>query len=610
MKIAKFVSLFLAGILSLTSATAVCAEGTMTDIEITAGNEGYSGEEMRTPEQALGGNTEVSGEETETASAALTADRTSDEIPGQQEYNDLIARIKNTAGAAKREALMHEAEDMLMETGVLVPLYYDNDIFLQKESVSGIYSDAFGFKYFMSADDKEDTTLCINLAEEPDTFDPALNSTADGGSLVVNIFEGLCAYDDDGETVMALADRYAKSRDGLHYAFTLKDDLFWSDGTKLTADDFVYAWNRAAGLKMKTDGSSLFDCIARKDDGMLDVTADGSLLMVSLTEPCPYFLDLCALPAYCPVLRSQTETYDWEEDPGVWASGAGFVSSGAYTIDSWIHGERMVLVKNLNYYRADEVKTERIEVTFSTDSEAVFEAYDAGELDFADAVSSEEMQNLTDSPELHNADRAGTCLLYFNTDSPLFEGKTPEEANAIRRALSLLIDRSYITEGIVGKGNKPANTLIPAGMSDGRGGEFRTNDKSYTYPCEEAVGYYDPSYEAYDANLEEAMRLLAENGFEFNEDGMLSSETPLNITYLVRKGTVQEEIAEAVQQDFAVIGVNVTIDSQKQKIFLNRRKNGKFDLIQSSCEAYFDDPVSMLERWMTDSGENNAQLGK
>ena len=147
-------------------------------------------------------------------------------------------------------------------------------------------------------------------------------------------------------------------------------------------------------------------------------------------------------------------------------------------------------------------------------------------------------------------------------------------------------------------------------MSDGRGGEFRTNDKSYTYPCEEAVGYYDPSYEAYDANLEEAMRLLAENGFEFNEDGMLSSETPLNITYLVRKGTVQEEIAEAVQQDFAVIGVNVTIDSQKQKIFLNRRKNGKFDLIQSSCEAYFDDPVSMLERWMTDSGENNAQLGK
>ena len=131
----------------------------------------------------------------------------------------------------------------------------------------------------------------------------------------------------------------------------------------------------------------------------------------------------------------------------------------------------------------------------------------------------------------------------------------------MRRGLTLLIDRDYIVENIGQTGQQLANTFVPAGMADGHGGEFRQNDDAYTYPDADAVGYYDPSYDAYEDNLAEAIELLKEAGYEFVDDGngnqVLSDETPLNVTYITNDGTAHVAIAEAIQQDFAVIGAQL-----------------------------------------------------
>lgn len=508
---------------------------------------------------------------------------------------------------------MHQAEDMLMETGALVPLYYYNDIYLQKEAVSGIYSNAYGFKYFMFADNGDSTTLKMNLASEPDKLDPALNTTVDGACLVVNSFEGLCAYNSDGVVTLALADSYEASEDGLSYTFTLKDGLMWSDGSELTAKDFEYAWNRAADPNTGADYAYMFDGIARKDDGTLDVTAseDGKTLTINLAAPCVYFLDLCAFPAFYPVQQACVEAAEgYEENPGAWALEAGFVSNGAYTLESWNHNESMVYVKNPNYYRADEVKIERLELMLSADDTAIYAAYNAGDLDFADTVPTDEIQNLLDNPEFHIVDNLGTYYVCFNVNSELFAGKTPEQANAMRRALSLLIDRDYIVENIGQTGQQPANTFIPAGMMDGNDGEFRANDDAYTFPNADAVGYFDSSYDAYDANLAEAIELLKEAGFEFTEDNMLSDATPINITYIVNEGTGHVAIAEALQQDFAAIGATVTIETSEWNVFLNDRKAGNYDMARNGWLADFNDPINMLEMWTTDSGNNDVQFGR
>ncbi len=184
----------------------------------------------------------------------------------------------------------------------------------------------------------------------------------------------------------------------------------------------------------------------------------------------------------------------------------------------------------------------------------------------------------------------------------------------MRRGLTLLIDRDYIVENIGQTGQQLANTFVPAGMADGHGGEFRQNDDAYTYPDADAVGYYDPSYDAYEDNLAEAIELLKEAGYEFVDDGngnqVLSDETPLNVTYITNDGTAHVAIAEAIQQDFAVIGAQLKIETNEWNVFLNERKAGNYDMSRNGWLADFNDPINMLEMWTTDSGNNDVQFGR
>ena len=545
--------------------------------------------------------------------------KSSEAAPDWEEYDALIAQIKAETDMAEREALMHQAEDILMDTGAVIPIYYYNDVYLQKPEVTGIYSNAYATKFFMFAENGDNTTLKLNLSSEPAYLDPALNSSVDGACLAANSFVGICSYNADGEVENALADTIDVSEDGLTWTLTLKPDLKWSDGDPLNANDFVYSWNRAADEKTGADYFYMFDAIARNDDGTLQVTAseDGQVLTVVLAAPCAYFTDLLAFPTYFPVKQAAVEAAEgWEETPGKWAQEAGFVSNGAFVLTEWKHEESMVYEKNPNYYRADEVKLERLEFMLSADDTAIFAAYNAGDIDFADSVPTDEIASLLDNPEFNIVGELGTYYVAFNVNSSLFEGMTPEQAANMRKGLSMLIDRDYICENIGQTGQEPASTFIPTGMLDGNGGIFRANDDAYTYPVtsewagEETGGYFDPTVDAYDANVEAGIELLKEAGFEFTEDGMLSEETPINITYITNPTSGHIAIAESLQQDFAQIGANITIEQQEWNVFLDERKQGHFDMAREGWIADFNDPINMLEMWMTDSGNNDAQFGR
>ena len=284
--------------------------------------------------------------------------------PEWTEYDAFIKEIKSTTDFAERAKMMHEAEDMLMETGAILPIYYYNDVYMQSSKVDGIYSSLFATKYFYYATKEGDTTLKVELASEPDYLDPALNSSVDGACLAANSFSGLYAYNADRELAPQLAEGYTLSDDGLTYTFTLKDGLKWSDGSDLTADDFVYAWKRAANPQTAADYSYMFDVIAgydefqEGDESAFQVSApDAKTVVVTLKSPCAYMLDLVAFPTYFPVKQSEVEAAaDWETNPGSWAQEAGFVSNGAYTLESWNHNESMVYVKNPYWYDADNVR--------------------------------------------------------------------------------------------------------------------------------------------------------------------------------------------------------------------------------------------------------------
>ncbi|MBQ4450755.1 MAG: peptide ABC transporter substrate-binding protein, partial [Clostridia bacterium] len=411
-------------------------------------------------------------------------------------------------------------------------------------------------------------------------------------------------YDSEGNYAPNFATGYTVSEDGLTYVFNIREGLTWSDGTPLTAKDFEYSWKRAAAEETAADYSYMFDGIAGYPD-QLQATAseDGTTFTVVLKAPCAYMLDLAAFPTFFPVQQACVEAGATADNPGAWALEAGFVSSGAYTLESWEHDVSMVYVKNPYYWDAENVKIERLEFMLSDDDTAVYAAYESGDLDFIDGVPTDRIASLLDNPEFHIVDELGTYYVIFNVKSNLFAGKTVEQAANMRKALGMLIDRQYIIDTVGQTGQKIATSFLPAGMADGNGNTFKDAD-NWAYPNGED-GYF-----AEEPDVDKAIELLKSAGFEFDANGMLSAATPISFEYLTNTSSGHIAIAECMKEDFAVIGINMTVRNIDWGVFLNERKEGNYDIARNGWIADFNDPINMLEMWTTVSGNNDAQFGR
>lgn len=531
-----------------------------------------------------------------------------DPIKGWSKYDNLIKEIKAETNYETRTKKMHEAEDILMSNYCVIPLYYYNDVYMQKSYVSGIYANAFATKFFMYAKMSNGAkTLRINLASEPDYLDPALNSSVDGACLAANTFSGLYTYNEKGVTVPACAEGYTVSEDGLTYTVTLKKGLKWSDGSALTAADFEYSWKRAVSPDTAADYEYMFSGFDGYEEGKLNVKAvNATTLKFVLSAPCAYIEDLMAFPTFYPVCKKYVEAHSTKETPGGWCTDAGFVSNGAYVCTGWKHDVSMTYEKNPYWYDAENVTVEKLEFMLSADDTAIFAAYNAGNLDFADSVPTDEIAKLleTKNSEFYIVDELGTYYVAFNAKSSLFDGKTAEQAACMRQAFSLLIDREYIVENIGQTGQVAANAFIPLGMADGNGGIFKSEPVSQ--------GYYDPSEinKNHDKTVSKAKELLMAAGFKFGADGKLSAETPIVIEYLTNENSGHIAVAESMQQDFSAVGIKMTIQVQDWNVFLEERKNGNFDIAREGWIADFNDPINMLEMWISTSGNNDCQFGR
>ena len=528
-----------------------------------------------------------------------------DPVGDWAKYDEMVSQIKAETDYAKRTELMHQAEDVLMSNGCVIPIYYYNDIYLQKDYVSGIYSNPFATKFFMYTKlDNGSDTLRLNLASEPDFLDPALNSSVDGACLAANSFSGLYTYNADGVCTPACAESYTVSEDGLTYTVTLKQGLKWSDGSDLTAADFEYSWKRAASDATAADYGYMFSGFAGYPNELNVTAKDDTTLEFVLSAPCAYMEDLMAFPTFFPVKQEAVEAAEgWETAPGAWCQEAGFVSNGAYVCTGWDHDVSMTYEKNPYWYDADNVTVEKLEYMLSADDTAIYAAYNAGDIDFADSVPTDEVASLLNNPEFHIVDELGTYYVAFNAKSKIFEGKTPEQAACMRLAFSLLIDRDYICTNIGQTGQIAANSFIPLGMADGNGGVFKSDPEK---------GYFD----AYAINNDPegttalAREMLEAAGYQFGEDGKLSPETPIQVEYLTNETSGHIAIAESIQQDLAAVGIELSIQVQDWNVFLEERKNGNFDFAREGWIADFNDPINMLEMWITDSGNNDCQFGR
>ena len=339
-------------------------------------------------------------------------------------YDVLIPLIKTCTDNTTRYALMHVAEDMLMSTGAIVPLYFYTDLYMIDDSVEGFFSNPLGYKYFRNTTVNGSSDLLnVCIGSEPDTIDPALNSAVDGATLVSHLFSGLAKWAQDAEGNLVIQAECATelpegvtNDDGtVTYTYTLKDGLKWSDGQALTAKDFEFAWKRAASEALGADYGYMFEVIKGYPNDLAVEATDDKTLTVTLNNAVAYWNELLAFPTYFPVREDVVANENWATDPST------YVCNGPYTISSWEHSSNIVMDKNENYHDAANVSMKQIKYFLSDDSNNMLVNFKNGAWQLIDDVPTNEIASLkTEYPdEFVIAGQIGTYYVCWNINEDL-----------------------------------------------------------------------------------------------------------------------------------------------------------------------------------------------
>lgn len=469
----------------------------------------------------------------------------------------------------------------------------------------------------LTACNRDKVELVVCVGSNPDTVDPALNSAVNGATLIIHAFSGLTGYKQNSEGVLeivpdcavALPEPKHLSDGKVEYEFTLKSDLKWSDGTALDAHDFEYSWKRAASSELGADYSYLFDIIDGYGTDNLNVKAstDGKKFTVVLKNYVSYFFELCAFPTFMPVKKEVVEA-----NPDGWATKPKtYVGNGPYKMVKWVENSKIVYEKNPYYHNADEVKINDIEFALSDNAGTLLANYKRGTFLFIDIVPNEEIPALRrDYPnEFVVTGQLGTYYICFNVaDDTLFGDIVTDEVDKakVRKALSLLLDRDHIATRIGQAGQIPANSYVPIGLTEPDG---VTEFVEKNGPNRNGSGYFSVDKDDYADNCAEAVRLLKEVGYEYDETRKKFTNFP-SFTYLTNPDAPHPAIAAYVKEVFEQYGIIMNIEMQEFGTFLNTRKNGDYVLARNGWLADFNDPISFLDMWTSYSGNNDCQLGK
>ncbi|XFA98848.1 peptide ABC transporter substrate-binding protein [Candidatus Izemoplasma sp. B36] len=483
-----------------------------------------------------------------------------------------------------------------------------------------------------------------NIGADPQTIDPTLNGASDGGDVINQTFEGL-VREVGGVVVAGIAESWTTSADGLTVTFTLRDSK-WSDGSDLTASDFVYSWLRGMDQATASEYAWIWEytnivgsidavywsdecnnttevCNVYDEDDELvgDDQADGlgddnglnyadtlaavgisapddNTLVVELVNPTPYFVSLMAFYHFMPVKQSAVEAVGGEE--GLWAKDPDLVvCNGPFKLVEYVSGDGLKLVKNDEYWNADEVYIDEIYGEFIELATTAYVAYNAGELDVLPSVPNAMVSALiAEDPNFYVFPLLGTYYYNFNLDpsspdyDPIFDNVN------LRKALAYSIDREAITEAL-SAGQVPATGFVPTGFLDDEGNDFAVESGNYGIATDTS-------------NYADAVTLFATAASDMSMT-VAELQTALEgkvILYNTSEG--HKLVAEMVQESWRVnLGINVTLANEEWAVFQETRENGEFDIARGGWLTDFMDPAGLLaiftsENAYNDPGYDNA----
>ncbi|HEM6843716.1 peptide ABC transporter substrate-binding protein [Providencia rettgeri] len=416
----------------------------------------------------------------------------------------------------------------------------------------------------------ENQEVTRHLKDEPASLDPVKSVGLTEAQVMRDLFEGLVNQDDHGKPIPGVAQRW-DTADNRIWTFTLRSDAHWSNGDPVTAQDFVYSWQRLVSPGT-TSPFAWFAALAGINnaqdiiDGKLPVeqlgveAVDTHTLKITLNKPVPYFPSLTANFSLFPVHQKTVEKFGND-----WIKAGNLVGNGAFVLSDRVVNEKIVLVPNKNYW--DHQNTVITKVTFvpiNQESHAT-NRYLAGDLDVTESFPKQRYQKLLkDIPnEVFTPDQLGTYYYAFNTQ------RAPTDDVRVRKALSMAIDRQLIANKVLGTGEKPANYFTPD-VTDG----FKPEKGLYN------------SYSQKELD-QQAKVLLQQAGFGPNH--------PLELTLLYNSSENHQKIAIAIASMWKKkLGAEVKLVNQEWKTYIDSRNTGNFDVIRASWIGDFNEPSTFL----------------
>lgn len=415
---------------------------------------------------------------------------------------------------------------------------------------------------------------------EPNTLDPHVVSGTWENRILGNMFLGLLTESGDGSDMAGAAESWTISDDGTVYTFKIRDHT-WSDGTPVTAGDFVFSLRRVLDPETAADYASLLYPIknseaANTGNAALDTIGvkaiDDKTLEITLESPTPYFLSQLTHYTAWPVPRHVIEKHG-----DAWTRKGNIVTNGAYVLDEYIPNTHVKLSRNPKFYDAANVKIDRIVYFPGEDRTAGLKRFRAGEVDVLTDFSSDQFSWLKENlaTETRIAPYLGIYYYPFNTRKPPFDDVR------VRQALSMAMDRETIVDKVMGTGEIAAYSFVPPGVGN----------------------YGMPSYATWKGKSQADRVAMAK---ELLEEAGYNADNPLEFVLRYNTSENHKRIAIAVSAMWKkALGVKVELFNSEVKVHYADLGKGDFQIARAGWIADYDDAQNFLYLLETRTGANN-----
>jgi oligopeptide transport system substrate-binding protein len=430
--------------------------------------------------------------------------------------------------------------------------------------------------------------LLINEAGEPRTLDPHAGYSLPEYHIILGLIEGLvgCHPTDRSKEVPAMADRWEHNNDHSVWTFHIGEDRKWSNGDPVTAQDFVFSYKRILTPVFGAQSIDLLFVMKGAEDyfkekitdfGQVGVKAlDDHTLRIELIGPTPYFLSLLQHHAWFPVNPKTILKFGTISERNTkWTLPENYVGNGPFKLKRWKAHDVIEVVRNPLYWDAASVKLNGINFYLIENQGTEDRAFQAGQLHKTYGVQLDKIPyyRLKRPEYLRIESGQGVYFYCLNVE------RKPLDNPKVRMALNLAVDREAIVKNITRQDEQPATGFTPPGMGD--------------YQALKVITY----------NPNKARQLLVEAGYP---DG--KGFPKFNI--LINTNEVHRTIAEAIQQMWKEeLNINVRIENQEYKVFLDTQNNMNYDIARSGWIGSFMDPVAFLDIWTTGNRNNSTHWG-